>query len=222
MKTFLYPIGGVELFYMMTWQQTSRRLILASKSPRRKELLERMGLEFEAIAGGQIDESSYIDTADLEGSLGRLAIAKALSIAAKYPEAIVLAADTIVVCGKRVFGKPADRSEARRMLEELSGLRHTVMTGVALVCCEVGFCQSTTAATDVWFRELSEGEIEWYLDSGEPFDKAGAYGIQGGAMIFIDKIEGCFYNVVGLPVQGTIDLFKAFIARKELRNVANQ
>jgi septum formation protein len=214
--------GGVKLFYMIPWQQSARRLILASGSPRRKELLERMGLTFESIPGGPIVESAYIDAADMEESLGRLAVAKAVSVAGNFPEAIVLAADTIVVCDKRVLGKPADRDEARRMLEKLAGRRHTVMTGVALACREVDFCQSAIAATDVWFRELSAGEIEWYLDSGEPFDKAGAYGIQGKAMIFIDKIEGCYYNVVGLPVRGTIDLFTAFTARKEPRNVANE
>ena len=181
-----------------------------------------MGLTFETVPGGPIDERAYIDDADLEGSLGRLAIAKALSVAGKCPEAVVLAADTIVVCDKRVLGKPADRGEARRMLEKLAGRRHTVMTGVALVCREDDFSQSTIVTTDVWFREVSTGEIEWYLDSGEAFDKAGAYGIQGKAMIFIDKIEGCYYNVVGLPVRGTIDLFKAFIARKEPRNVPNE
>ena len=181
-----------------------------------------MGLSFNVIPGEHLDENAFINAGDISGSLERLAIAKASGVATQYPSAAVLAADTIVVCDNRVLGKPTGRSEARRMLETLSGRLHRVVTGVALMCREFDFCQSTVAVTGVYFRDLPRDEIEWYLDSGEAFDKAGAYGIQGKAMIFVDKIEGCFYNVVGLPVTGTIDLFKAFTARKELRNVANE
>ncbi|MBN1577507.1 MAG: septum formation protein Maf [Chitinispirillaceae bacterium] len=207
---------------MQTWQHPTRKVILASGSPRRRELLSAMGFSFEVIPGGQLEENAFIDPGDLSGSLGRLAVAKAMGVAVHYPAAAVLSADTIVVCNNRVLGKPAGRADARRMLEALSGRLHTVMTGVALTCREIGFCQSAVAVTGVHFRNLAPDEIEWYLDSGEPFDKAGAYGIQGKAMIFVDKIEGCFYNVVGLPVKGTIDLFKAFTARKEPRNAANE
>ncbi|MBN1308014.1 MAG: septum formation protein Maf [Chitinispirillaceae bacterium] len=207
---------------MRTWQHPTQTVILASGSPRRKELLCAMGLSFNVIPGERFDENAFIDAADPGGSLERLAIAKTKRVAARYPAAAVLAADTIVVCGNRVLGKPADRSEARGMLETLSGRLHRVMTGIALTCREIDFCQSAVAVTNVYFRSLAREEIEWYLDSGEPFDKAGAYGIQGKAMIFVDKIEGCFYNVVGLPVKETIDLFKAFTARKEPWHVANE
>ncbi len=208
--------------FNIAWQQIPRRIILASRSPRRKELLEMMGLKFETIPAEPIDENEYIDTADIAGSLERLAIVKAMSVACKYPEAAVLAADTVVVCGKEILGKPKDRLDARRMLESLAGRCHKVITGVALLCKETDFCRTFARETNVWFREITTEEIEWYIDSGEPFDKAGAYGIQGKAMIFVDKIEGCFYNIVGLPVGGTIDLIKYFIARKEVRNVSNE
>jgi septum formation protein len=207
---------------MDTWQRPGRNIILASGSPRRKELLARMGLIFDTITGAPIDEQAFVDAADLNGSLERLAIAKAADVAQRFPGAVVLSADTIVVSEGRVLGKPVDRSDARSMLEALSGRRHNVMTGVALTCTAASFIRSVVVSTDVVFRALCTDEIEWYLDSGEPFDKAGSYGIQGKAMIFVDKIEGCFYNVVGLPISGTIDLFKAFTARKEPRHVANE
>jgi len=181
-----------------------------------------MGLTFDIRIGKDIDENSYIDPSDLKPSLSRLATAKGAYVADEFPEALVLSADTTVVVDGKILGKPADRSDARRMLEELSGRRHFVMTGVALTCRERGFCQSVVSTTDVFFRALSAEEIEWYLDSKEPFDKAGAYGIQGKAMIFVEKIEGCYYNIVGLPVSRTIDLFNAFNSRKEPRDVANE
>ncbi len=181
-----------------------------------------MGVEFEVLPGETLDEERFIDISDLDGSLQRLAVAKAATVSENFPQTLVLSADTIVVSGGRVLGKPSDRTEARSMIKALAGRRHEVMTGVALTCREVAFCQSVTVSTAVYFRDISAGEIEWYLDSNEPFDKAGAYGIQGKAMIFVDKIEGCFYNVVGLPISGTIELFKAFTTRKEPRNVANE
>lgn len=181
-----------------------------------------MGVIFDTITGPEVHEQSFLDPSDLIGSLERLAAAKAAHVAEQFPERAVLSADTIVVCENRVLGKPAGRENARAMLESLSGRRHLVMTGVALTCAGESFRQATVTTTGVTFRQLSAEEIEWYLDSGECFDKAGAYGIQGKAMIFVDKIEGCFYNVVGLPMSGTIDLLKAFIVRKELRHVANK
>jgi septum formation protein len=210
-----------ELFSMMTWQQPVRQVLLASGSPRRKELLDRMGISFEVIHGAAIDESAFLDMADLDGSLQRLALAKGAQPAGQTPEALVLSADTIVVCDNRVLGKPAGRTDARDMLRMLSGRSHRVLSSVALVCRENGFCRAITETTVVFFRKLTDGEIDWYLDTNEAFDKAGAYGIQGSAMIFVDKIDGCFYNVVGLPVSGTIGLFKAFDDRKDHRNVAN-
>lgn len=200
----------------------SRQLILASGSPRRKELLEQMGFSFNVITGDAIDEASFISSDRLVASLEELALAKGRSVADAHPEALILSADTIVVQNNHLLGKPDDRSDAARMLQSLSGNRHSVITAVALSCSEESFFRSTTARTYVYFRKLSDEAINRYLDSDEPYDKAGAYGIQGKAMIFVDKIEGCFYNVVGLPVSVTIDLFKAFEARKEPCNVATK
>ena len=200
----------------------SRQLLLASGSPRRKELLEQMGFSFDVITGNDIDEASFINPDRLESSLEELALAKGHGIAEAHPDALVLSADTIVVQEHHLLGKPDGRADAARMLRALSGRRHSVITAVALSCSGESFFRSTTASTWVYFRKLSENEINRYLDSDEPYDKAGAYGIQGKAMIFVDKIEGCFYNVVGLPVSSTIDLFKAFEARKESCNVATK
>lgn len=201
---------------MSLWQQTARKVLLASASPRRRELLDRMGFTFDTVAGSVVDEASFLDEQDLAASIARLAIAKAEVPATQYPDALVLSADTVVVCGGRVLGKPDNREHAAKMLRMLSGQPHQVITGVALTCKAEQFCRSFIETTTVYFRALSDKEIGWYLDSGEAFDKAGAYGIQGRAMIFVDKIEGCFYNVVGLPVRGTIDLFKVFDAKGTL------
>ena len=209
-----------ELFYMITWLHPDRRIVLASGSPRRKELLRNIGVTFEVICGEHFDESAYIAESDLEGSLCRLALAKGKSPADSNPDALVLSADTIVVCGNSVLGKPTDRADAESMLHLLSGKAHRVMTAVSLVCREMSFASSRCVTTAVHFRNLTEGEIQGYLDTDEAWDKAGAYGIQGRAMVFVEKIEGCFYNVVGLPISGTIDLFKAFDARKDHHNVA--
>ncbi len=207
-----------ELFYMIAWQQPDRPVLLASGSPRRRELLEKMGFSFTVAGGATIDEQSFITPDDLEGSLCRLALAKGANVADANPGALVLSADTVVVCDDRVLGKPLDRSDARQMLQRLSGKRHRVLTSVALTCRHKAFTGAAAATTFVCFRDLSDAEIDWYLDTKEPYDKAGAYGIQGYAMVFIDKIEGCFYNVVGLPVSRTIDLFKAFEVRKDRNN----
>ena len=206
---------------MVTWQQPGRQVILASGSPRRRELLARMGITFEVMTGGNVDEHSFIDAADLEGSLQRLALLKGEEPSHRIPAALVLSADTIVVYENSVLGKPGGRSEARAMLRLLSGRCHQVFSAVALSCAEEAFTRSVVVSTDVYFRSLSASEIDWYLDTNEASDKAGAYGIQGSAMIFVDKIEGCFYNVVGLPVTGTIALFEAFAARKDPPNVAD-
>lgn len=205
---------------MTVIQSISQPLILASGSPRRKEILEKMGCRFRVITGEEIDEQSLIDADNLESSLENLALSKARSVAEAHPEALVLSADTVVVLEQRILGKPDNREHAAEMLRSLSGRRHSVITAVGLSCIGESFCRATRALTYVYFRDLSDEDIRWYLDSHEPYDKAGAYGIQGTAMIFVDKIEGCFYNVVGLPVSRTIDLFKAFKTRKEPCNVA--
>jgi len=199
---------------MIELADINRPIVLASCSPRRKEILSLMGICFKTADSGVANEDSYINPDDLDNSLRRLASAKAMSAAAAQPSALVLGADTVVVKGTRVMGKPSSRDEAADMLRSLSGSSHTVITAVALVCVEKGFAESATNYTTVYFRSLNEEELNEYLSLPEYKDKAGSYAIQGRAMTFVDRIEGCYYNVVGLPVTAALNLFKQFV-RKE-------
>jgi len=170
-------------------------LILASASPRRKELLEKFGVPF-IIRVADIDEA--MDPALLPyDEVGRVSRAKAMAVSREEGD-IVIAADTIVVCENRVLGKPRDAEEARAMLRLLSGRDHQVMTGCTVLRGEK--YQTFTEVTDLHFRVLRESEIEKYVASGEPMDKAGSYGIQGGAALFCQRLSGDYYNVMGLPV----------------------
>lgn len=204
---------------MINWQNPGKKIILASGSPRRKDIMSSMGFSFSTIVPEGIDENSYLNPLELDQSLQTLAIAKAKIVSEKNPEALILSADTVVVSGSDVLGKPANYNDAFKMLQRLSGRSHKVMTGVALLCSEAEFCETSVISTQVYFRRITDEEISVYLHFPEYKDKAGAYAIQGKAMIFIDKIEGCYYNVVGLPVSGTINLFKEFIVRKESTHV---
>ena len=174
------------------------KIILASQSPRRKELLERMGIQdFETISPN-VDESAFHGLPP-EELVRRLSAEKAAAVAGKVGEdAIVIAADTVVALEGAVLGKPADELDAFKMLSALSGVRHQVYTGVTV--CRGGEKQTAHEVTDVTFRELSEREIEDYISTGEPMDKAGAYGIQGYCALLIQGISGDYYNVMGLPV----------------------
>ena len=173
-------------------------IILASQSPRRKELLERMGIrDFETISPN-VDESAFHGLPP-EELVRRLSAEKAAAVAGRAGEdAIVIAADTVVALEGAVLGKPADELDAFKMLSALSGVRHQVYTGVTV--CRGGEKQTAHEVTDVTFRELSEEEIEHYIATGEPMDKAGAYGIQGYGALLIQGISGDYYNVMGLPV----------------------
>ena len=174
------------------------KIILASQSPRRKELLERMGIrDFETISPN-VDESVFHGLPP-EELVRRLSAEKAAAVAGRAGEdAIVIAADTVVALEGAVLGKPADELDAFKMLSALSGVRHQVYTGVTI--CRGGEKQTAHEVTDVTFRELSEREIEDYISTGEPMDKAGAYGIQGYGALLIQGISGDYYNVMGLPV----------------------
>lgn len=178
-------------------------MILASASPRRRELLALITPEFEVVASGA-DESC--DIADPCKMVRFLAEKKAESVARDYPDEIVIGADTVVEAGGKVFGKPEDFEDARRMLRALSGNIHFVHTGV----CVTRRGRSITEAftTKVIFRHLEPQEIEEYLAQERVMDKAGAYAIQGPAAKFVTAIEGCFFNVVGLPVSGLYDMLK--------------
>ncbi len=176
------------------------RLVLASASPRRAELLHAAGIDFDAIPS-DADETMHAGEAPGEYVV-RVARLKAEAVAVRAPGRPVLGADTIVLAGDEVLGKPADDQEAGRMLRLLSGRTHTVLTGMCLLYPgETSLQQQTGMAhTAVEFKLLSEAEINWYVASGEPRDKAGAYAIQGLASRFVTRIDGSYSNVVGLPV----------------------
>jgi septum formation protein len=172
------------------------RLVLASASPRRRDLLAAAGFPFDVDAA-DVDETRRSDE-PATTYVVRVARDKAAFVAARHPERPVLAADTAVVMGDAVLGKPADRADAARMIELLSGRAHQVVTGLALA--HRGQMFAEVEQTAVWLSKLSSDEISWYVASGEPMDKAGAYAIQGLASRFIPRIEGSYSNVVGLPV----------------------
>jgi septum formation protein len=184
-------------------------LILASRSPRRQEILRAAGIPFE-VRWTDVDEAR-LPGEDAWQCAKRLATEKAKAIRAE-PGEIVLGADTIVLAGDEVLGKPADPDDAARMLRLLSGRLHLVITGICLRDDEMSVAE--TATTRVRFVPLTEREIRDYVASGEPTDKAGAYAIQGLASKFIDRIEGCYFNVVGLPVALVWAHWKRFLERR--------
>lgn len=186
-------------------------LILASQSPRRHQILSRAGIPF-SVRAANIDETQLTGEAPGE-HVRRLARAKAEAAAA--PGEMVLAADTIVVIDGQVLGKPADFEDAVRMLRRLSGKEHQVMTGICLLRSEEVIVDSET--TRVRFIALSESEIRDYAGTGEPIGKAGAYAVQGLASKFIDRIEGCYFNVVGLPVALVYKYLRRFPEFSHLR-----
>ena len=183
------------------------RLILASASPRRKALLEGLGLSFEIVPSGIPEDGG-------EGPALRtapaLALAKAREVAARVGNALVMGADTIVECEGRCLGKPAGAAEAGAMLRALSGCTHQVVTGVALVDAATGRAEADAAVTDVTFRALTDAEIAAYIETGEPFGKAGAYAIQGLAALLVEGIQGSPSNVIGLPLTLVQDLLRRF------------
>lgn len=178
-------------------------VILASQSPRRKELLGLLNIPF-TVRVADIDETMD-PGATAYSEVARVSRMKAMAVPCE-PEDLVIAADTIVVCDGRILGKPRDPEEAKEMLHLLSGRDHQVMTGLTVLRGDRAAV--VTEVTDIHFRELSEREIEAYVASGDPMDKAGAYGIQSGAALFCDRICGDYYNVVGLPVCRLTEIMK--------------
>ncbi len=176
----------------------SEKLILASGSPRRAEILAAVGWSFEVVISG-IDETlrPNEDPADY---VQRLAREKAEAVASKCQSGLILAADTTVVVDHQLLGQPQDDDDAGRMLKLISGKWHEVLTGVALLRAS-GEATVGVEVTRVRFAELSQSEIDWYVSTGEPRGKAGAYGIQGKAALFIEEIEGDYFNIVGLPIR---------------------
>jgi len=190
------------------------RLILASQSPRRRELLHEIFSEFEVIPS-EVDET--LEPGPIEQAVVSLALRKARAVAARATQGVVLAADTVVVIDGMVLGKPADPEEARGMLRRLRGRGHQVITGVAVVDAATGRAESTAVVSRVVMAAYPDATIAAYVASGAPFDKAGGYAIQdlGGALV--DGVVGSYTNVVGLPVEATRRLLQSFGVVSERR-----
>ena len=189
------------------------KLILASQSPRRAEILSAVGWEFEK-------QAADVDETEIKGEkpkiyVQRLAETKAVRVAERLENGLVLGADTTVVINEQIIGKPRDFAEARQMLRMLSGHWHEVLTGVALVKVVEKRLETQVAVecTKVKFAELSDAEIEFLVEKGAPLDKAGAYAVQAQAALFIEGIEGDYWNVVGLPVRNVYRLLENFIEK---------
>ena len=184
------------------------RLILASNSPRRRELLRNAGFKFDVRPSGI--EENRLPGESPEDFARRLARDKARDVARKSaPGSLVLGADTVVAINGEILEKPVDAADAARMLRMLSGQTHRVITGVCLVRVPEAVLAWTHETTLVTFRNLTEEEIGSYIESGEPFDKAGGYAIQGLASRFVPRIEGCYFNVVGLPIPLVYEILRS-------------
>jgi septum formation protein len=183
--------------------QTDPRIILASESPRRKYLLEQAGLRFSVVPSafdeGSVAPGNPIDT------VTTLAEAKAAEVAERFPDSWIIGADTIVSINGQILGKPASEKNALRMLQQLSGHTHQVFTGFCICCRSKNRQITDCVSTDVTFKQLTKDEIQWYIQTREPFDKAGAYAIQGLGTFLVRWISGSYTNVVGLPVCEVIE-----------------
>lgn len=200
---------------VMSKSQHNPGLILASKSPRRSYLLEQAGLTFTVIPS-RFDEN-LVSLSAPEPYVKTLAEAKAADVSSTYPESWVIGADTIVVIDGTILGKPDSKDQARTMLKSLSGKTHQVYTGYCICCRAKEKVFLDTVKTDVLFKNLSDNEIEWYINTSEPFDKAGAYAIQGLGTFIVKSIKGSYTNVVGLPVCEVIEfLIKEGVAGLKL------
>src|SRR5690606_7136568 len=189
-------------------------ILLASASPRRRELLQQIGVQYDTVVHG-VDESARPSETAAD-YVQRMALEKALWVETTLtPSLPVLGADTVVVCDGRILGKPADRDDALQILSSLSGRTHQVMSGVAL--CRRGRHAGCVVTTDVEFRELTAAEIDAYWATGEPVDKAGAYGIQGLGGMFVKHMSGSYSAVVGLPLYETAAMLMSFGVRTGLK-----
>ncbi len=185
-----------------------RIIVLASASPRRRELLEKIGLKFIVYPGDYAED--LIPDLRPEGLVEILSLGKAMAVAKKYPEAIIIAADTIGVLRGKIIGKPHNSEEARQILRQMSGKSHKVITGLTIF--EVANNKRITRSieTRVYIKKLNDAEIDNYVKSGEPLDKAGAYAIQGLGSVIVERIVGDYYNVVGLPLNALAESLKEF------------
>lgn len=185
-----------------------KQIILASASPRRKELLKKIGLKF------TVDVSRYKESSTLKLSPKKLAeflsLQKAKEVAKRHKNAIIIAADTLVVLGNEILGKPHTKKVAKKMLMKLNGKSHLVITGFTIIDCDTNKTITKSVETKVYFRQLTLKEIDNYVKTKEPLDKAGGYGIQEKAASFVEKIDGDFFNVVGLPLNALTYELKKF------------
>lgn len=180
------------------------RLILASASPRRSALLSQIGLTFE-IFPCEIEEPAPDNNLSPEKATRKLAKLKARVVAERFTDGVVIGADTLVLHKKELLGKPKNKADAKLMLSRLSGKSHKVITGVSLINVKNQTESNWAEITKVYFRNLSSTEIDNYIQSGETKDKAGAYGIQGRGAAFVKRIDGCYFNVVGLPLASLVE-----------------
>ena len=181
-----------------TLLQRSPPIILASNSPRRKDLLELIDIHFKVISSS-IHEDFNIDLKPIE-FVKHYASLKAFDVAKRYPAHLVIGADTIVVLDDEIIGKPADENDSELMLRKLSNRTHTVITGVSLVWQEKNVVDTFCEKTKVTFQKLTDEQIQFYIEKYQPLDKAGSYGIQDWFAVCVKKIDGCFYNVMGMPL----------------------
>lgn len=194
-----------------TDDSTAGRLVLASQSPRRMELLKFLGLQFDIIPS-TIDEKS--DLKDPAEFVRTLAVEKATDVIAQLKSkqagrSLVLGADTIVVLNNEILGKPTSREDAYQMLMRMSGRCHRVFTGVTLIDTHSGAIETRHETSNVYFRSLDPTEVRCYVKTNEPMDKAGSYALQGTASAFVEKIEGCYTNIIGLPIPLTVKMLRA-------------
>lgn len=187
-----------------------KKLILASASPRRKEILENIGLEFDVVVSDTDEGSINGDNLPVSVYVQELALLKASAVAktGNKKDGLIISADTVVRLDGKILGKPKDKDDAFRMLKMLSGKCHSVFTGVCVMRTKNAFSVCSSVETKVYFKALSDEQIRTYVESGEPMDKAGAYGIQGLGSILVEKIDGDYFNVVGLPICKLSEILK--------------
>ena len=183
------------------WKGQMKKMILASKSPRRKEILAQLGFQLQ-IESKDVEETS--NKIDIVEQIEEISSKKVMAVAIENPKEFVVGADTVVVIDGKVLGKPKDKEDAKKMLKSLSGRSHEVITAYTLINLEKNIEITESVKSVVYFKQISDKEIEWYIKSEEPMDKAGAYGIQGLGAIFVDKIDGDFFAIMGFPINNFI------------------
>ena len=194
-----------------SWRNPGREIVLASASPRRKDILRKIGLEFSIVPAVGVNESrAFSEATGIYEGVKLAAERKAEEVAKQYKSSLVIGSDTVVLVDGEILFKPVSENSAFDMLNKLSGRAHQVVTGVTLMAGDAGYVNTDTTVTYVYFRHIPEQEIHCYLKNADYLDKAGAYAIQEQAAAFVERIEGCFYNVVGMPVTDTINMLNKF------------